>query len=761
MMKMVRPVLSLCLFVGTLAASAGDFVIATRGERPACEIVYAPGLGESYRHAAEELQSYTVRMTGVWLQIVRKPTGKKSRTIVLKPGSDELGEEGFRLQVRGDVLTVSGGIRGILYGVYEILERFGGCGWYASWHEVVPRRESFAVPDALDESQKPAFLGRNPSWRDVCRSAKFACRLRMNGRNARPGPELGGDAWRFNHALGSSHTFNKLLPPERYFKDHPEYFSEINGVRRDGRTQLCLSNPDVRRIVASNVVACVKSDPNCRIAGVSQNDWKNFCECKDCKALDDREGSPAGSMIDFVNFVAAELEKACPGRYVETLAYTYTRKPPKTLRPAKNVIPCLCSIECEFAHPMYESTFSRNRAFVQDLEGWSKLTDMLYFWDYTTNYDHYLHAMPNVYTLQPNIRYYREKGVKFLYEQGGGIHADFAELKAWLISKWLWDPDKPMKPLLDQFFAGYYGAAAPYVRAYFEDVHACVKDDLKKRVTIWEIAQPSNFPDEFLVRARAHWAKAREAVKDDPACLYNVKMGEAVTLCMQLDRLADDAKYVWVTRHPENFKSAEDARALYETLTGYLDEADRRGNHVDLGLDESRHYRTIDGWKRLLTVKRPAKGCDVVEVPVKDLQIKSPNYGRYVDDPSAYNGRAIEVYNIQEVETILLSFGHVAFDPGVPYRLRVHVRADRVPDGKGQAFRAVLYNLNGWREMMAVEKNVEDMADGYDWYEVGTFKPASSQVFRFCPGQFAKGGGRNAFKALYVDKIEISRAETK
>ena len=146
---------------------------------------------------------------------------------------------------------------------------------------------------------------------------------------------------------------------------------------------------------------------------------------------------------------------------------------------------------------------------------------------------------------------------------------------------------------------------------------------------------------------------------------------------------------------------------------------------------------------------------------MKDLQIKSPNYGRYVDDPSAYNGRAIEVYNIQEVETILLSFGHVAFDPGVPYRLRVHVRADRVPDGKGQAFRAVLYNLNGWREMMAVEKNVEDMADGYDWYEVGTFKPASSQVFRFCPGQFAKGGGRNAFKALYVDKIEISRAETK
>lgn len=40
------------------------------------------------------------------------------------------------------------------------------------------------------------------------------------------------------------HTFNRLVPQEKYFKEHPEYFSELNGIRvPDG--QLCLSNPDV------------------------------------------------------------------------------------------------------------------------------------------------------------------------------------------------------------------------------------------------------------------------------------------------------------------------------------------------------------------------------------------------------------------------------------------------------------------------------------------------------------------------------------
>ena len=58
-------------------------------------------------------------------------------------------------------------------------------------------------------------------------------------------------------------------------------------------------------------------------------------------------------------------------------------------------------------------------------------------------------------------------------EQGAyqGWHGDFAEFKAYLQAKRMWNPDQDEKVLLDRFFAGYYWKAAPMVRAYLELLH--------------------------------------------------------------------------------------------------------------------------------------------------------------------------------------------------------------------------------------------------------------------------------------------------
>jgi hypothetical protein len=49
------------------------------------------------------------------------------------------------------------------------------------------------------------------------------------------------------------HTFGALIPPEKYFKHHPEWFALVKGKRRgitdpEGLghdSQLCTSNPNV------------------------------------------------------------------------------------------------------------------------------------------------------------------------------------------------------------------------------------------------------------------------------------------------------------------------------------------------------------------------------------------------------------------------------------------------------------------------------------------------------------------------------------
>ncbi len=500
-MKAYLLILGIALLSGSLAAQ--DLIIANRGQTAACSIVRPVHASPSQLHAATELQRFTEKMTGVALPIITDDLPLPACAILLGNtryteqvlGAPEdlaaLGDEGFRLVCRPPYMMILGSpVRGTLYGVYEMLERHGGCRWYSSWHSVIPSLDTWSLP-AFDETQRPAFAMREPYWFDMF-DGDFAARNKVNGNSMRLGDQHGGKI-RFGSGF-FVHTFNTLCPPEEYFATHPEYFSEIDGKRVKDNSQLCLTNPEVLKIVTERLLASIRKDPGAKLFSVSQNDWYNYCTCPNCKALDDREGSPAGTMITFVNQVAEAVEKEFPDIWIETLAYQYTRKPPKTVRPRHNVVPRLCTIECDFSKSLDSSKFNQNRKFANEIRAWSAMTDKLYIWDYTTNFHHYIGLFPNVLALQGNVQFFRDHHVVGLFEQGAyqGRHADFAELKAWLLAKWLWNPDLAIEPLLDDFFHGYYGAAAPLVRRYFDELHSFynvpttkplrIFDDVKDRV---------------------------------------------------------------------------------------------------------------------------------------------------------------------------------------------------------------------------------------------------------------------------------------
>src|SRR5262249_22287262 len=162
-----------------------------------------------------------------------------------------------------------------------------------------------------------------------------------------------------------------------------------NGVRTNGYVQRCLSNPDVLKISIGRVQQWIKEHPDATIISVSQNDVIKNCQCDQCKAIDDAEGSPAGSLLKFVNAVAEAIEKDHHNVCIDTLAYQYTRKPPKTIRPRKNVIVRLCSIECCFAHPLESCPSTQNQKFRDDIIAWEPVAPLLYVWDYTTDFGNY------------------------------------------------------------------------------------------------------------------------------------------------------------------------------------------------------------------------------------------------------------------------------------------------------------------------------------------------------------------------------------
>ncbi len=761
-----------------LAASfaLADWTIAKRGQAADCSIIIPETASPSQRYAAEELQSFTEQMTGVKLAIATDATPLPKRAVIIgetrasaqalgeKIDLAKLGEDGFRLVARPNRLLVLGSSqRGCLYGVYELLERFGGCRWYASWHSVIPRLDTFAVPDNLDDAQVPAFEMRVPYWFDVMEHPEFAARLRVNSRPWRDSEaKFGGDSFRFGGGLASCHTFETLMPVEEFFDTHPEYFSEINGKRTGGRTQLCLTNPDVLRIVTERVLQRIRKDPGAKFYGVSQNDWHNFCTCPKCKAIDDEEESNAGTMVRFVNAIAEAVEKEFPNAIIETLAYQYTRKPPKKTRLRHNVVPCLCSIECDFARPIPESPYKENRSFMDDIKGWGAMTDQLYVWDYTTNFRHYTLPFPNVYALQGNIRFFRDNNVKELFEQGAyqGRHADFAELKSWLLAKWMWDPELPMGKLLDEFFSGYYGKAAPYVRDWFEAIHHLqriysVAPD--KPLKIFDDIDNPAIPDDINVFATECWKQAIAAVKDDPATSYNVRMAAFSFDYMRVERDDSGSKILNLTRTKPDGTAFLQNRDLAQSLLDRMDEA----KDIRLSEDGGRCNSLVNLWRTIAKREKLPEWhpADTGEVEESDIFIVQPGtYGIVTDDPKAGNGKALKLFNTHYEWCANFSLRNVEFEPNAAYRLRVRARVEKDPDIKGEAFWAGVYDWKAGKGICEQDPRCEQITtDDYAWYEIGVFKPKPSYGFWMGPGRFTNG--KSTVKAVYIDKIELSRAD--
>lgn len=514
---------------------AADFVLAERDTPAACTIVHAPDASPVLATAAEELSLYVWKMTGVELPV----NASAPRRIVLSERGVRTGVEQDSFEIRttddGMLHVIGGGPRGCLYGVYELLERFAGVRFYSSWCEKVPTLDRFAIPVPLELAETPDFEMRQPLWYDLSAHPAFSAKLRVNAAAYSPsGPtpaRFGGESYRFGGGLKSCHTFKQLCDPGLYFETHPEYFSLVDGERRRDDAQLCLTNPDVLEIVTSNVLERIRRDPGAKFYGVSQNDCFGYCECEACRAVDEEEGTHAGTMVRFVNAVAERVEREFPDVLIETLAYQYTRKPPKKTRLRHNVVPCLCTIELDFAQPIPDSPYPENRAFRDDIIGWGEQTEQLYVWDYVTQFTHYPHAFADVAALQGNIRFFHDHGVKMLFEQGAreGHHAGFAELKAWLLAKWMWNRELDAQTLLDDFFTGYYGAGAPFVRRYFDELHRRqveVSSDPGRPLRIFDGVTAAPYDDAaFMAAAERLWNQAEAAVGGDPVREYNVRMG--------------------------------------------------------------------------------------------------------------------------------------------------------------------------------------------------------------------------------------------
>lgn len=374
--------------------------------------------------------------------------------------------------VKKNIIMLGHPVRGTLYAINTFLEEIVGVRWWTSTESYIPKIKRLSVP-VMHIHHIPDLIYREAFYKDAFNDETFATRMKCNGDFSKITPDYGG----YHQFQYFVHSFYPILPPKKYFKEHPEWYSMIDGKRTDHHAQLCLSNDAMRKEFIKNVLATLRSNPDRDFISISQNDCYGACQCEACQAIVRDEGSESGPLIRFVNAVAEEIEKEFPNIWVETLAYQYTRTAPLKVRPRKNVVVRLCTIECSFSQPLEEG--EQNKSLRDDIEAWSKIADNLFVWDYVTNFVSYMLPHPNIHVLAQNIRFFIKNNTIGLFEQGDVYcdAGDFVRMRNWVISRLMWNPSLDENKLIDEFLVGYYGEnAAPYLRQYLDLMTNRVKE---------------------------------------------------------------------------------------------------------------------------------------------------------------------------------------------------------------------------------------------------------------------------------------------
>jgi len=464
--------------------------------------------------AANQLSKYIKDATGVELVVSDDVAGHQHNRIYVKNEKVLSDDEGFSYYSDDNGIIIKGSsVRGILYGVYQFLEREIGWRYYTDTFEVCLESDEINLTD-LQYSYKPYFKFRNTFWYESLLpyedASEFAPKRMLNEGFARQTTEENGG------------TVGFVLDRQAH-----SIFA-LSGIGAGDSANPCLTDDDIYDEVRKNVKALLYMDRSRKIISISQNDNDDHCQCANCKALEDQYG-PAGPWICFINRLSADLEDEFPDVTFQTLAYQYTRSCPTGLVCNDNVMIELCPIDICHNHAIDDPTCEVNVEFVKDFEAWSKICKQMYIWEYTTNFQYNLCPYPNFDVILSTERYYYENNVIGVFSQGNGgqITGEFGALRSYLVAKCLENPymtDEEYYAMMDEFLQNFYGSSWELVREYIDFItelsdtnndHFCCFDAPEKIYG----EKPFGKYNDYLVSL---WDKAEE-IADNDFYLENVQ----------------------------------------------------------------------------------------------------------------------------------------------------------------------------------------------------------------------------------------------
>lgn len=411
---------------------------------------------------------------------------------------------------------------GTLYGAYEFLKYTVGYEFFSD-DEIVCNE----LPDVdvlkFDVTEIPAIQRRSLGYKPLWNSATYTKRLRL--------VDVSEDY------IIDGHTFGTILPNEKYAAEHHDWFADYTA----DNSQPCFTNDEVFKEFVKNSKKIISDYFDAGKTGryfmLGQNDNGLFCNCTKCAEAKRKYGTVSGVLLDFVNRVSAALDEwlktAYPDRYIEypTYAYIESMDPPitfnsttgkwnePTIRPRDNVFVYITPLSADWT---YSFDDPRNSLMNSVINGWGNVTSNLYIYSYCVNFTQFFIPYNNYNILAENYRVAKNYNMYSYYEQGANQSSTsgLMELKFYLISNLLWDPDQDADALAEKFIRQYYGPVADYMIEYYNMIrvwYAHLQEDLDPpfRTSIYaDICQAKYWPYDLLKNWKKNiFDKAYESIE--------------------------------------------------------------------------------------------------------------------------------------------------------------------------------------------------------------------------------------------------------
>jgi hypothetical protein len=448
---------------------------------------------------------------------------------------DSITKDGFRIMVSGGNIYIAGSIdRGTVYGVYQFIDYYLGVRWFSSEFEVVPVKNTLVIDRYIDDLQNPCF-----SYREVFSGDSEDEKFRQHNK--------------LNGSRGGTHREVFDTPSEMWSKDGPSgghNFQDIISSNYHYGGQILTRSSAVHSQAVNYFKDLIGTKGNSPWYAFSQEDngWDPDAASK--SFANSHGGALSAPIVDMVTDIAQQVRQTYPEAHLSTNAYQWSFAPPTGLTVPDYVMVEMAPIEADFGYSYNDSIHNPETSLA--FKGWGEIASSLGVWDYITNFQNYLQPYPNIYPLCQNIQYYATIDAIRSYFGEGGYNtegAEFADLRAWVAARLLWNPELDYMKLVEEFCDGYYGPASTYIKQYIDLLHTSFQDKnerlgSKQRIT----ADYLNLG--FILQADQLMLEANAiATGDYSKHVHEVRLGVDMTILLRehmYEAEAQDSGIIWI-----------------------------------------------------------------------------------------------------------------------------------------------------------------------------------------------------------------------